>query len=116
VRTGTQARPDAQARQVPLLRQQNRVQVANGTNKNPGTMKCILYTEQPYEEIWQLFKTELERQHARSSITLTDEDGMAVFTINAEDIAALRAATNSITSILGVHAHGKRFSAEDPSA
>ena len=70
-------------------------------------LTCELVTEQPYEQMQQLFKTELERKHERSSITLQDRQGKAVFNINAQDTTSLRAAMNTITSILGMYEKSK---------
>ncbi|MDD9953770.1 MAG: hypothetical protein OXR66_05535 [Candidatus Woesearchaeota archaeon] len=48
----------------------------------------------------ELFKDELKRTHERSSITINDG---GVFIITAKDVRALRAAMNSVTSILSVY-------------
>jgi len=66
-------------------------------------LTCTITTDEQYEKLKQLFATELERTHERSKITLTSEDGNAVFTIQASDTTALRAATNTVTSVLGMH-------------
>ncbi len=76
-------------------------------------MRCTLHTSMPYEEIEQLFRKELERTHERSCVTLTDDDGTAVFTIDADDTPSLRATMNGITSILGVYEHGRTTIAEN---
>ena len=60
-------------------------------------------TEHPYEEIRQLFATELARKHERSTIELAQEHSKAVFNITASDVTALRAATNTVTSVLSVY-------------
>jgi tRNA threonylcarbamoyladenosine modification (KEOPS) complex Pcc1 subunit len=65
-------------------------------------MDLTLRTEEPYEELKQLFATELTRSHERSEITLENDRGNAVFTITAKDVTALRAATNTVTSVLGI--------------
>lgn len=65
-------------------------------------MRVQLYTDEPYLEMKRLFKSELERQHERSEVTLEEKDGKTTFTITAQDISALRAAFNSITSILRI--------------
>lgn len=66
-------------------------------------LTCTITTDEPYTKMQQLFATELERTHERSNITLADEHGNAAFTVQANDAVALRAAINSITSVLGVH-------------
>lgn len=57
-------------------------------------------TEEPFPELEKLFRPELERQHARSTVAIAEEDGKAVFDVTAEDVTALRAAVNGITSVL----------------
>jgi tRNA threonylcarbamoyladenosine modification (KEOPS) complex Pcc1 subunit len=66
-------------------------------------MKLTLTTDEEFGKMQQLFASELARTHERSSITLTDADGKAVFHITAKDTSALRAAMNTVTSILGMY-------------
>jgi tRNA threonylcarbamoyladenosine modification (KEOPS) complex Pcc1 subunit len=60
-------------------------------------------TEQPYDKMRQLFAAELARTHERSTITLNNKDGRAAFDVKAKDTPALRAALNTITSVLAIH-------------
>lgn len=64
---------------------------------------ATITTAHPHDEIQQLFATELARTHERSSITLANERGKAAFTITASDTTALRAAINTVTSVLSVY-------------
>jgi tRNA threonylcarbamoyladenosine modification (KEOPS) complex Pcc1 subunit len=66
-------------------------------------MKLTLETQEPYEHMHVLFAAELERKHERSSIILENANDKALFRVEAQDIAALRAAVNTITSIISVH-------------
>jgi len=66
-------------------------------------LTCTITTDEPYAKMQQLFASELERIHERSKITLADEHGYAAFRVQANDAVALRAAINSITSVLGMH-------------
>lgn len=66
-------------------------------------MKCYLTTGFAYADIERLFRTELAREHKRTSVALAEEKGMAIFTVSAQDVSSLRAALNSITSILAVY-------------
>jgi tRNA threonylcarbamoyladenosine modification (KEOPS) complex Pcc1 subunit len=66
-------------------------------------LSCTLTTNEPFTHLQKLFATELDRKHERSSITLTEEHGKAVFSINATDTTALRAAINTVTSVLGMY-------------
>lgn len=61
---------------------------------------CTLSTEFDFSTIEKLFRTELARSHPRSTLELQDREGFATFTITAQDISALRAALNSVTSTL----------------
>lgn len=63
-------------------------------------LTCRLETGQSTEVMRELFKDELKRTHERSSITINDG---GVFIITAKDVRALRAAMNSVTSILSVY-------------
>jgi len=65
-------------------------------------MEVTLKTDHPYTHMHALFASELKRTHERSTITIEDH-GNAVFHITAKDTGALRAAMNSITSILSVY-------------
>ena len=69
------------------------------------TMKltATITTEEPFTQLDKLFKTELERKHERSSITIKENNGNAVFHITANDTTALRAAVNTVTSTLGMY-------------
>lgn len=66
-------------------------------------LSCTLTTDEPFAHLEQLFASELSRQHTRSSITLTQEHGKAAFHISADDTTALRAAMNTVTSVLGMY-------------
>jgi tRNA threonylcarbamoyladenosine modification (KEOPS) complex Pcc1 subunit len=66
-------------------------------------MKLTLETKESYSDIEQLFAAELARTHARSKITVANVGGKAVFTIAADDTTALRAAFNSVSSVLGMY-------------
>lgn len=66
-------------------------------------LSATLTTDGPYAHLQKLFAAELERRHERSSITLTEEHGHAVFHISAHDTTALRAAINTVTSALGMY-------------
>ena len=66
-------------------------------------MKLTLTTEEPYDELHKLFATELRRTHTRSTTIIENIGGNAVFTVTAQDVASLRAATNAITSVLGMY-------------
>jgi|WetSurMetagenome_2_1015567.scaffolds.fasta_scaffold1575158_2 tRNA threonylcarbamoyladenosine modification (KEOPS) complex Pcc1 subunit len=66
-------------------------------------MKLTLTTDEKFDEVKALFATELERKHERSMVTLENVGGKAIFHVEAKDTAALRAAVNTITSILGMH-------------
>jgi tRNA threonylcarbamoyladenosine modification (KEOPS) complex Pcc1 subunit len=76
-------------------------------------MKLTLTTDEEFADMQALFASELARHHERSSIALENVGGKAVFNVEARDTAALRAAVNTITSILGMHektreaAHGR---------
>jgi len=51
----------------------------------------------------ELFATELSRVHERSKTELVNNGTKAEFRITAQDVAALRAAANTITSVLAMH-------------
>jgi len=63
-------------------------------------LSCTLITEQPHTVLQRLFAKELERKHDRSTISLENSNEFGVFVITAQDVGALRAALNSVTSIL----------------
>lgn len=64
---------------------------------------ATITTAHPHDEIKALFAMELERKHERSSIALDNASGKATFTITANDTTALRAAINTVTSVLAVY-------------
>jgi tRNA threonylcarbamoyladenosine modification (KEOPS) complex Pcc1 subunit len=66
-------------------------------------LSCTLKTDASFLHLQKLFATELSRKHDRSSITLEEEHGKAVFLISATDTTALRAAINTVTSVLGMY-------------
>jgi tRNA threonylcarbamoyladenosine modification (KEOPS) complex Pcc1 subunit len=66
-------------------------------------MNLTLTTDHPYGHLQQLFASELARKHERSAVTIEDHQGKAAFHIIADDTAALRAALNALTSILGMY-------------
>ena len=65
-------------------------------------MKLTLQTDEEFSSVHVLFASELKRRHERSTVTLENVGGKAVFIVIAQDVSALRASLNSITSILGV--------------
>ena len=65
-------------------------------------MEVTLKSDHPYAHMHALFASELKRTHERSTVTIEDQ-GNAVFHITAKDTAALRAAMNSITSVMGMY-------------
>ncbi len=66
-------------------------------------ISCTIRTDHAFEHVHVLCKNELARIHERSKTTITNDSGKAVFAIEAKDIAALRAAINTITSILAMY-------------
>ncbi|MBR9700514.1 hypothetical protein GOV11_01470 [Candidatus Woesearchaeota archaeon] len=64
---------------------------------------CTILTPYSEKTMRSLFSTELERSYARSDISITQERRNAAFKITAQDITALRAAVNSVTSILSTY-------------
>ena len=63
-------------------------------------LSCTITTDAPHEHVEKLFATELAREHTRSKIVLSREGNTTTFNITADDVSSLRAAVNSITSIL----------------
>jgi len=61
-------------------------------------MELKLETDHQYPHMQALFAAELARKHERSTITLEDRNGKAVFRISARDTAALRQ-HETVTSI-----------------
>jgi tRNA threonylcarbamoyladenosine modification (KEOPS) complex Pcc1 subunit len=72
-------------------------------------MECTLHTGEEYGQLRELFAAELGRAHDRSQITLTEQEGKAVFHVTAKDVTALRAALNTITSMLSIHMKTKEI-------
>lgn len=66
-------------------------------------ISCTIKTSYDFEHVQALCKHELARTHERSKTLLENSNNCAVFTIEAKDVTALRAATNTITSILGMY-------------
>lgn len=66
-------------------------------------LTATITTEEHHEQIRKLMAAELERKHDRSTITLENHNGKAVFHIAANDTTALRAAINTVTSTLGMY-------------
>ncbi len=66
-------------------------------------ISCTIQTTFDFTHVHTLCKQELAREHNRSKTTLENKNGHAIFTIEAQDITALRAATNTITSILTMY-------------
>ncbi len=67
------------------------------------TLSCRIGTQHPFTALERLLRTELARSHPRSRVTIADESGNAVLLIAADDAAALRAALNGVTSVLGMY-------------
>lgn len=67
------------------------------------TLSAELRTDFPFQDISKLFQAELERTHKRSDVRLNESEGTAFFMITANDVPALRAALNGVTSILSVY-------------
>lgn len=61
---------------------------------------CILNTPHKAEDMERIFATEIDRQHKRSKLSIEEDDGKAVFRIDAEDPTALRATIMAITQII----------------
>ena len=68
------------------------------------TIRCTIETGEPTARLRDIFATELERTHARSSVALEDDAGDAILRIEANDLTALRAAVNGVMSVLSVYA------------
>ena len=66
-------------------------------------LTATITTDEHHEQIQKLMAAELERKHDRSSVTLENHGGKAVFNIAANDTTALRAAVNTVTSALGMY-------------
>jgi tRNA threonylcarbamoyladenosine modification (KEOPS) complex Pcc1 subunit len=66
-------------------------------------ISCSIKTDHNFEHVQALCKHELARTHERSKTTITNVGGCAVFAIEANDVTALRAAINTITSILAMY-------------
>lgn len=78
-----------------------------------NTFSCIIRTRYPAEDIHKLFAPEAKREHKRSTVTIKENGGNAEFHIDAQDITALRASINGVTTLLGTYektlraVHGK---------
>lgn len=70
---------------------------------SPSKIVCTIQSQCQYDEAKILFAEDLAREHDRSKTEMTNEGGVAVFRITADDTTALRAAINTVTSVLSVH-------------
>ncbi len=88
---------------MPVLRKQDIVQAKENNNENKGKMKCSAIIRINWDAgIIRGFKPEDKKIGERAKYSIRKKGKEIIFSIKAEDAAALRASFNSVTKTLAV--------------